>query len=1028
MGVLGSRSPAGCAEVACDALGAGLGESDRRFMAPPLAMGVDERTAARAATTGDDPGLGGVEPWVTAARTELLLIGGGAATPVKYAVTDPVSVGIPSEREGGPLAHAAAEGRVDALAVLCHHGAMRSPEAYVHALAAAARHGRTDVVRWLASAEAAAARKDKRAPHAVGLAPLMAAVEPRGSEHEHAPPPVIRRRLADALADECRRVHVPLSRGDGGENTKGRDDVAGFKPVSSTKVWYAAARALVALGAEVGLKDARGWSALHRVTQTLTRLPRVLPRFSVGQVRTSGLTPYALSKLGVDDAFGLHPLAPRGEFVGGTGDRIDNPYAGDDALRLIAALIDVHRIHPRLAKRLPRCWLNEEDPEGFTPMERAIAADRADVAALLLTRPKAPDSTLDAPNLPPLTMPLSEEMLATLAAHASPESAASAANARGPDGRTPLTAAADRADRSAVRALVRMGARPTEADALGRYPLGVAAALVSRPNADLALLLLNAGAKAGDGVDAAKREGGATLIDSGGDVFSPNAITMRPGRWTPLALVVAVCTRPIGGQSTAGPRPSIDSDPRPRHVAAARMIAVLVERGADVDALDLEGWSPLLRSLAGDAPLLVRVLMKSGASLSTPGEPGGRTALEFVDQTCDRNVAGGLWRAVVTEAEARHAGAVRRSHVADDTRRLVQTVDSITITSSSGGRSDGPTKRVVAGGMPRRGSHPDCVIRSGGHPAPPSSLAVAPRMKVLDLAASERCGDGFVRAFAAAIAREYHASCHEIEEALATGGRELPEERVREDGKEGPRFDGYGYVAKEHTPELFFDSMHLPSMEACVVSNRVGGGGAYETLVGGRRGREKTTAARGGDAVDGGDERAHMIADVAGVGLAWRHLPPRSIPSNEPEAEAAARVERAEAERDAPVQAPAPTSPLTLANPVLTGARNPPNAHPFRLAHPPNTRWDSADAGYGVRVEPVDWSFDRDIHPKAPGDPGGGGGWAAAVVRASPRCFRKNPKLLRDGLVQWHRHPAAPLGHDFSELLPDHPVFPAQPC
>jgi hypothetical protein len=235
--------------------------------------------------------------------------------------------------------------------------------------------------------------------------------------------------------------------------------------------------------------------------------------------------------------------------------------------------------------------VNARDDDGVTPVMRAASAGRADIVAVLLAA-GADAAAATSGGVTAL-------MMASLGGYTDamrpllerkPE-----INKQDNQGRTALMAAASSGDTTALDLLLQAGARVSIEDATGTTAITYAAA---EGHAAAVALLQSHGATAGE---------------------------------TELILAAGRCNTEI---VSAFLRAGMAADTR--HSATTPLIAaaggncadtvgLLIDRGANVDAKNGEGWTPLIKAAAAGHTEIVGLLLARGADMSI-ADTSGRTA------------------------------------------------------------------------------------------------------------------------------------------------------------------------------------------------------------------------------------------------------------------------------------------------------------------------------------------------------------------------------------------------------------------
>jgi ankyrin repeat protein len=198
-------------------------------------------------------------------------------------------------------------------------------------------------------------------------------------------------------------------------------------------------------------------------------------------------------------------------------------------------------------------------------------------------------------------------------------------NAPTAKGKTRLFEAIEGGNLPAVEALLAAGADPNRPDGEGTLPLAEAATSPWREGSDMVRALLGAGARvegeiAADLVTQAafrgKREIVVQLVDSGVPLDARDAdgetALISAAKWGRAELVRELLARgadpalqDIWGMGALGWAAS--------RVDAPEVIAALIAGGAPVEALDDDGWTPLMTAAARGRVGVVRALLEAGA-------------------------------------------------------------------------------------------------------------------------------------------------------------------------------------------------------------------------------------------------------------------------------------------------------------------------------------------------------------------------------------------------------------------------------
>jgi Raf kinase inhibitor-like YbhB/YbcL family protein len=237
--------------------------------------------------------------------------------------------------------------------------------------------------------------------------------------------------------------------------------------------------------------------------------------------------------------------------------------------------------------------VNQKDDSGVTVLMQAASAGRGDKVRLLIAR----GADVNAKTSGGMTA----LMMASLAGYTDtvvPLLAAKAdASTRDNQGRTALMAAASSGEVAVMDALMKAGTDPNVEDASGGTALTYAAA-----------------------------EGHAKAIET------LQAHGARP-REMELTLAAGGCnTDVVRAFLATGLKPDVASGTSPLHAAAAGdcadTLALLVARGANLNARDNDGWTPMIKAASAGHVEIVRLLLEKGADMNV-ADSEGRTAWTY---------------------------------------------------------------------------------------------------------------------------------------------------------------------------------------------------------------------------------------------------------------------------------------------------------------------------------------------------------------------------------------------------------------
>ena len=258
--------------------------------------------------------------------------------------------------------------------------------------------------------------------------------------------------------------------------------------------------------------------------------------------------------------------------------------------------------------------VNEKDEEGVTPLMRAASAGRGEVVSVLVASGAEVDAKTNGGVTPLMMAALGgyADAVAPLLAKANP-------NAKDNQGRTALMAAATSGNAAVVDALIAAGAEIAAADAAGSTALTYASA---EGKAAVIVALQRRGARPGD-----------------------NDMLLAAGQCN---------TDIVRSYLGAGMKPTIERGGTTLlHAAAgnncADTVQLLIERGAQTNVKDGDGWTPLIKAAQGGFIEVVRVLLAHDADISI-ADGNGRTAWTYAAMGNHTEIAE-LFRARRTEQE-----------------------------------------------------------------------------------------------------------------------------------------------------------------------------------------------------------------------------------------------------------------------------------------------------------------------------------------------------------------------------------------
>jgi len=238
--------------------------------------------------------------------------------------------------------------------------------------------------------------------------------------------------------------------------------------------------------------------------------------------------------------------------------------------------------------------VNAKDRDGVTALMRAASAGRGDSVTALIAAGAAADAKTSGG--------VNALMMAALGGYAEATRVLLAAkvdsNAKDNQGRTALMAAASSGEQAVVDALLAAGADVNIEDAGGASALTYASA---EGFGTAVTALQKRGAKAGD------RE-----------------LLLAAGRCN-----TGIVRSYLGAGMSVNPK---DAGTTPLIVAAGgncvEVVQLLLDRGAELNARDSDGWTALIKASAGGHEEVVRVLLAKGADLS-PTDSAGRSAWTY---------------------------------------------------------------------------------------------------------------------------------------------------------------------------------------------------------------------------------------------------------------------------------------------------------------------------------------------------------------------------------------------------------------
>ncbi len=271
--------------------------------------------------------------------------------------------------------------------------------------------------------------------------------------------------------------------------------------------------------------------------------------------------------------------------------------------------------------------VNAFDETGMTPLMVAVSEGRTAIAKLLVAA-KADVNLAAQDGTTPLMRAASAnrreamQLLVTSGANV---------NAKNAGGMTALMVAAFGGYADAVRMLLSNKADPNAADTQGRTALMAAATSGDAPTVD-ALLTSGANPRAADAghgtpMTYAAAEGHAAVMEA----LRKHGVNPNAGDF---ALAAAGChADAVGVALAAGVNVNgVDGQIVPLLSAAGAgcvdVARLLLDRGADVNAADHDGWTPLIKAAQAGRADMVQLLMDHGADM-TVADHDGRTAWMF---------------------------------------------------------------------------------------------------------------------------------------------------------------------------------------------------------------------------------------------------------------------------------------------------------------------------------------------------------------------------------------------------------------
>ncbi|MBK6005350.1 ankyrin repeat domain-containing protein [Ramlibacter ginsenosidimutans] len=254
---------------------------------------------------------------------------------------------------------------------------------------------------------------------------------------------------------------------------------------------------------------------------------------------------------------------------------------------------------------------DRRNAQGQTALALAAALDDADAVDALLQAGANADAR-DAAGATPLMSARSGNVVRRLVASGADPDATDHA------GRTPLIAAAEAACAEVVRTLIQVGADPERSDDLGSTALHHAAWRSGEPASDCLVALLDAGC------DADEESGnGATAVMVAAHAGNVDGVRVLLSRGANVDARDADGNTPL--LFALDPSVQLSRDPS-RSARSEEVVRALVEAGADVNGQNHDGQAPLHLAARAFTSSLARTLLKLGAS-PDPRSRDGQTPL-----------------------------------------------------------------------------------------------------------------------------------------------------------------------------------------------------------------------------------------------------------------------------------------------------------------------------------------------------------------------------------------------------------------